>query len=111
MSSPITPLDPQQTAEQEQQASQEGYLHRDAVALDIFINVFTGGKEDETISSRAARAAEVGKKWGVDMSKFLNLFQKDHGAKAQAGDVARANEVISLEQASGGINAPKPSGE
>jgi len=106
MSSPITPLDPQQTAAQEAQAAKEGYVHRILVAFDIFSNVLTDGDEDETISSRSARAAEKGKPWGIAMSKFLDIFQKDHGAKAQAGDVERAAAVAATELDSGAVDAP-----
>lgn len=76
-------------------------MHRFLVGLDQFVNVITFGEPDETISSRSARAALQGKKWGIVMSKFLNLFQKDHGAKAQAGDVERAEHVRDLEEESG----------
>jgi hypothetical protein len=103
MTGPITPLTPEQTAEQEAQASHEAFLHRALVGFDQFMNVLTDGDPDETISARSARAAEKGKKWGIEMSKFLNLFQKDHGAKAQAGDVARAEKVIEEEKQSGAI--------
>jgi len=104
MSSPITPLNPQQTATEESQAAHEAYIHRFLVGFDQFMNVVTDGDPDETISSRAARAAEKGKKWGVDLSKFLNLFQKDHGADAQAGDLERAQAVATLEENSGALN-------
>ncbi len=104
-SSPITPLTPDETAAEEQQAAREAYVHRVLVAFDQFMNVVSDGDPDETISARAARAAEKGKPWGVGLSKFLNLFQKDHGAKAQAGDVERAEKVITEENASGGIDA------
>ena len=104
MSDPIVPLTPQQTAEQEAQTAKEGILHRDLVAIDIAANVVVlKGQEDETISSHAARADEKGKRWGRWMSGFLNLFQADHGAKAQAGDVERAKTVAALEDQSGGI--------
>src|SRR5581483_5034117 len=104
MSDPVTPLTQAQTAQQEAQVSKEGYIHRDLVALDQFVNVVADGKPDETISSRAARADESGKKWGKAMSWFLDLFQKDHGPKAQAGDVARAVAVENIEEDSGGIS-------
>lgn len=103
MSDPITPLTPAQVAQQETQAAHEGYLHKDLVGLDQFANVLADGNPDETISSRSARAAEQGKTWGVWMSKFLNLFQADHGPKAQAGDVERAKTVANAEQQSGGF--------
>lgn len=101
---PVTPLTPDQTAQQEQQAAKEGYAHREAVALDVFVNETLGGPMGETISSRAARAAVEGKWWGIVMSKFLNLFQKDHGAKAVAGDLERAENLESVEGQSGIVN-------
>lgn len=104
MSDPITPLTPEQTAAQEAKAAKEGYLHRDAVALDIFADEVAGGPMDETISSRLARAAESGKWWGKLGCKTLNLFQANHGPKAQAGDVERAQSEVEREQASGGID-------
>lgn len=101
----ITPLTPEQIAKQEQQAAHEEYLHRVVVGLDQFLNVLTDGDNDETISSRAARAAEQGKKWGIDLSKILDDFQRNHGPKAQAGDVERAQAVEKLEDGSGGFQA------
>jgi hypothetical protein len=103
MSDGIIPLTPAQTATQEARAEQEEYLKRALIGLDMFVNVLTDGDPDETISSRSARAAERGRRWGIVMSKFLDIFQHNHGAKAQAGDVARAQYVIAVEDASGGI--------
>ena len=102
---PITPLDPQTTQQQEAQAAKEGWLHRSLVAFDQAVNVIVlRGQPDETISSHSARAAIEGKKWGVVVSKFLNLFQKDHGAKAIAGDDQRAENIEQIEEKSGGIS-------
>jgi hypothetical protein len=103
MSNGIIPLTPAQAATQEGRAEHEEYLKRALIGLDMFVNVLTDGDPDETISSRSARAAERGQRWGIVMSKFLDIFQHDHGAKAQAGDVARAQSVIAVEDASGGI--------
>jgi hypothetical protein len=100
---PITPLTSDQVAQQEAQAAHEAYIRRLLVGFDQFMNVVTDGDPDETISSRAARAAEKGKPWGVAMSKFLDVFQKDHGAKAQAGDLERAQAVVELEQTPGAL--------
>jgi hypothetical protein len=99
----VTPLTSAQAQVEEQQAAKEKYLHRMLVGLDQFMNVVTDGDPDETISSRAARAAEKGKPWGIEMSKFLDLFQKDHGPCAQSGDIERAETVVQLEDQSGGI--------
>lgn len=104
MSNPITQLTPVETAQQETQTEREAYAHRVLVALDQFMNVISDGDPDETISSRAARAAEKGKPWGLRLSALLNLFQKDHGAKAVAGDVERAEIVEKLEEQSGAIS-------
>lgn len=99
----IKPLSSRQTAIQEEQAAAEGYLKRCLIGLDQFMNVLTDGDADETISSRAARAAQQGKGWGIALSKFLDIFQSDHGAKAQAGDAVRAADVITTEVESGDI--------
>ena len=104
MENPITHLTPEQTAKEESQAAKERYLHRTLVGLDQFVNVLAGGHPDETISARAARAAEQNKMWGKGMSSFLNLFQKDHGPDAQAGDLERATAVAKIEDQSGGID-------
>lgn len=82
---------------QELQASKEGYIHRVLVALDIFLNVVFKGREDETISARSYRAALEGKIWGRIMNAFLDIFQSNHGAKAAAGDLERANSIAVTE--------------
>jgi len=104
MSDPITPLNSAQVAHEESQSAKEGTIHKDLVAVDIAANVILlHGQEDETISSHSARADEEGKGWGKWMSRFLNLFQSDHGAKAQAGDLERAENVERLEENSGAL--------
>lgn len=97
----ITPLTPAEKAAKETSALKEKYPVRVLIALDQFANVLTFGHPDETISSRAARAATQGKWWGVGMSKFLDVFQRNHGAQAIAGDAARGNEVAAIEDDSG----------
>lgn len=95
---PVKPLTPEQVKLQEAQAAAESWLHRDAVAIDQATNVIVlKGQPDETISSHAARAATEGKWWGKALSMFLNLFQKDHGAKAEAGDLERAQNIERIE--------------
>jgi len=99
----ITPLTPAQETTDEKQVVAEGYFKKVLITFDQFVNVIFKGNPDETISSRSARAATEGKLWGIWMSWFLDLFQKDHGAQAEAGDVQRAKEVESLEEKSGNI--------
>jgi hypothetical protein len=103
MSDGIAPLTPEQTAQQEAQAAKEGYIHKDLVGLDQFANVLSGGNPDETISSRLARSAEEGHEVGKIGSEVLDKFQTNHGPKAQAGDIERAERVEKLEENSGGI--------
>lgn len=105
MSDPITPLTPEQQAYYEQRAEHEGWLHRALVGADQFLNVLTDGNPDETISSRAARAAEAGSPVGKVISDFLDVFQKAHGEKAQAGDVARAENIEQKEESSPGLGS------
>jgi hypothetical protein len=97
MSEPITPLTPARVAACEASADHEGYLHRVVEEADVLVNVATDGKQDETISSRSARAAERGNKFGKLMSRFLDLFQSDHGATAIAADLERAKTIEKLE--------------
>src|ERR1700731_3818937 len=92
MSSPIFPLTPEQQASAEAHVAKEQYLQRMLVAFDQFVNVLTNGDPAETISSRAARAAERGQPWGIELSRLLDCVEYDHGAVAQAGDVARAEK-------------------
>lgn len=103
MSDGITPLTPEQVVKQETQVAKEGFIKRDLIALDMFANVLAAGHPDETISSRLARDAEQHRIVGEIGSKVLDLFQHDHGAKAQAGDIERAKEIIQIEKQSGGL--------
>lgn len=52
-----------------------------AVAHDQLFNAATGGDEDETISSRAAKAARKGQRWGCVLCKLLSKFDPEHCEK------------------------------
>ena len=54
------------------------YFWRVLVSLDQFVNTIFGGFEDESISSRAAKAERNGKKWGCVLCKILDKIDKDH---------------------------------
>lgn len=103
MSDGIVPLTDAQVVAQEAKTAKENFVQRDLVAVDQCANVLTGGLPDETISSRLARAAEQHEVVGEIGSKILDVFQRDHGAKAQAGDLERADAVAMAEKASGGL--------
>lgn len=49
-----------------------------AVSFDQLANTAFGGNEDETISSRAGKAARQGKRWGCVLCKVLDWFQPNH---------------------------------
>lgn len=99
---PITPLDPQETVKEEKQAAKEGWFHRVLVQIDILGNVLLfRGQANETISSHAARASLQGKRWGKVLSAMLDVVEKDHGAKAIAGDEERAKNIERIEGSTG----------
>lgn len=98
-------MDTQQIDKYEQQAAGEKYPHRVAVAFDIFLNVLTGGREDETISSRVRRISDAHPSWkcwpNIGLAKLinwcLNLFWPNHGLHAAAGDLERAESIEQTE--------------
>lgn len=62
------------------------WLWRVLISIDQLGNAVTGGDEDETISSRAAKSARQGKTWGVALCKFLHWIDKDHCEKSLEHD-------------------------
>lgn len=56
------------------------------IAIDQRINALFGGDPDETISSRAAKAAERNKRWGCVLCKFLHKLDPDHCKKSVERD-------------------------
>lgn len=55
---------------------------RVAVANDQTLNAALSGSEDETISSRAGKAARSGKKWGCVLCRLLDKFDAGHCEKS-----------------------------
>lgn len=98
-------MDLKEIRKAERNTRKEDYIHRALVAIDIFINVLTGGNEDETISSRVRRVSDAHKGFsrnpGIWIAKALNIalnfVQRDHGQHAEAGDLERAERVEHLE--------------
>lgn len=95
-----TPLTPEQIAAAAQPATHHSYPRRVLLGLDLFANVVLRGKPGETLSSRAQRAADRGNLVGKAMTGFLHLFQRNHGRLAEAGDLARAQEIEQIEKES-----------
>jgi hypothetical protein len=102
---PITPLSSAQVVVEQVQAEHENFIVRDLVAADITASELTGGPMDETISTRLAIDSVEGhglsKEIGTIGSKVLDIFQKDHGADAAAGDEARAEQEQAIVDKSG----------
>lgn len=90
-------LTPAQVAYQEARAEREGYIQPLLVAFDQFANVLFVGSPDETISSRAERDAVKHKLLAAVLSTALDIFQRNRGQKAQAGDLQRADSIASTE--------------
>lgn len=105
MSNPIKPLTLDQVAAQEAKAAKEPYPERVAVALDKAIATIADAPPDVTISEVAGVDAVDAKGirgfYGRWMSRFLDIFQSDHGAKATAGGNAEAEEAIEYGDQSG----------
>jgi hypothetical protein len=98
MSDLNAPLTPEQIAAAELKASHEGYLHKVLVGLDQFLNTAAGGNPDETISSRSQRLSDQGNEFAKLLTYGLDLIQKDHGRKAEAGDLERTEKVEAIEK-------------
>lgn len=60
----------------------KSYGYRVAVAIDQLFNTLLNGDEDETISSRAAKARLKGKRWGCTLCRFLDWLDPNHCANS-----------------------------
>ena len=54
---------------------------RIAVGYDQLVNVAANGDEDETISSRAGKAARKGRRWGCVLCRLLDKIEAGHCEK------------------------------
>lgn len=54
------------------------YVLRVLIGVDQLLNAILGGLPDETISSRAAKAARKGRAWGCVLCRVLDIFHRDH---------------------------------
>jgi len=103
---PVTPLNPDQLIAQEAKAAHEGFLHRDAVAIDDCAGeVLFGAPAGETISTEAAIMSVedhgVKREVGEVVSGFLDVFQHNHGGKAAGADLERAQAEVAIIEKSG----------
>jgi hypothetical protein len=111
MNTPVTPIPAAQVAAVEQRALGENYFERNAVAFDKFLNSLFAGAANETISSRVARGSvslprgTMGHDVCIALCDVLNRFQADHGARAELGDLARAQQTVATLEASPTVQA------
>jgi hypothetical protein len=76
-------------------SSKAGWGQRVLIWFDIFVNIFgLRSRSGITISSRAQTAADQGKGWGIKLTAFLNLFEREHGYGAIIGDINRALDML-----------------
>ena len=66
------------------------YLVNLLIALDQFGNALFAGDPDETISSRAGKAARRGRRWGCVLCRVLDVFEHDHCEKSIEVDRGRS---------------------
>lgn len=69
------------------------YVLNVLVAADALLNTILGGLPDETISARAARAQQAGRRWGCILCRLLDRLEQDHCALSLKGDAARAEAL------------------
>jgi hypothetical protein len=104
MSGLDSPLTPEQIAKAELSATHHSYFARVLVGLDEFMNVTADGKLDETISARAQRLSDQGNEFAKLLTHGLDLLQPQHGRKAEAGQLAQAQEIEGTEKKALGID-------
>lgn len=54
------------------------YFLNIAIWLDQGVNTLTGGDPDETVTSRAAKAARRGHRWGCVLCRLLDKIHRGH---------------------------------
>lgn len=58
------------------------YIWNILVSLNQFFNTVFFGDPDETISSRAGKAAKKKERWACVLCRLLNWLEKDHCTKS-----------------------------
>lgn len=56
------------------------------IAVDQLGNALLAGDPDETISSRAAKAAAAGRRWGCVLCRLLDTLDRGHCARSVESD-------------------------
>lgn len=64
----------------------KGWIKDILIGVDQLGNALLRGDPDETISSRAAKSAARGKRWGCVLCKFLDKLDPNHCEKSIEAD-------------------------
>lgn len=80
------------------------YVINLAIALDQLGNTMTGGAPDETISSRAGRAAVMGRWWGRVLCWGLGVLDSGHCEKAIQAEIEGRHQAAAIKQAASGCH-------
>jgi hypothetical protein len=54
------------------------YISNVLIGFDEFVNTLAGGAPGDTISGRAGRARNDGRKWGIVLCTVLDWIQPQH---------------------------------
>ena len=75
-----------------------GYVQKVLLYFDIFMSGVVFRDPNITISARTGLEMRKEKPplWARALNKFLNLFEKDHCAKAIQGDIGRARLALKM---------------
>lgn len=68
------------------------YIYSLGIAIDQFVNALFAGYPDDTVSYRAAKARNKGKRWGCVLCKVLDAIHTDHC------HIALVSKFISLKK-------------
>lgn len=92
-----TPLTPEQIQQAEVNSQHHNYIMRVLKGVDELLNVVSDGNLSETISARVGRLASTN-----ELAKLvlypLDLIQRNHGEKAEAGNLADAKKIEGVEE-------------
>lgn len=75
-----------------------GYVYNNIIAFDELLNALTGGYPNETISSRAGRAAHNTHYWACILCKILNYLEKDHCQRSLEATVSRLSGILNTRE-------------
>ena len=94
---PVQPLDPARVQRTEEEATHHGYFVRNAIQLDRSMATALAMTNDPNVTMSCVFAewatekpnGSIESEIGKAACRVLNFFDRDHGAAAEIGDLAR----------------------